>query len=99
MAWPIVGAWVVGLGAQVMAFLLGRARDRGEGHLSLARLGAGYVGNVVLGGLGETGEPRPPMYAAMRLLVAHSVSRGPRAGLHCLATFTPPMARFVHAGP
>ena len=70
VAWPIVGAWVVGLGAQVMAFLLGRARDRGEGHLSLARLGAGYVGNVVLGGLGETGEPRPPMYAAMRLLVA-----------------------------
>lgn len=50
--WPIVAAWFIGAGAQLVCYFAVQ-RPRTPGHPSILGTAAGFIGNVVLGGFGE----------------------------------------------
>ena len=52
VAWPILAAWFIGTGAQLVCFLTA-PRPRVPGHPSILGTILGYLENVVLGGFGE----------------------------------------------
>jgi hypothetical protein len=69
VAWPIVAAWAIGVGAQLVCYVVA-LRPREVGRPSIASTILGFLGDVVLGGFGERDATVSRALSLVRLGVA-----------------------------